>query len=190
MAYCSCCSAVVAGVHERLVTCLQHQGTVWLWHVPGTNGPCKCPCTVTTQPKQVCARLGHQVADTCVLCCAVLQVYADEERNSPIAKFYGLRQQAEKDNDEPYMCVSDFIAPKGSGVADYVGAFACSAGHGLEKVVAGFKAAGRTAGGQLSVCLQGSFSSRRAAPQACDQGAHTQWPADEVGTTFCWPPHP
>lgn len=72
----------------------------------------------------------------------MLQVYADEERTTPIAKFYGLRQQAEKDTEEPYMCVSDFIAPKGSGVADYVGAFACSAGHGLEKVVAGFKAAG------------------------------------------------
>lgn len=57
-------------------------------------------------------------------------------------KFYGLRQQAEKDNDEPYMCVSDFIAPKGSGVADYIGAFACSAGHGLEKVVAQYKADG------------------------------------------------
>lgn len=71
-----------------------------------------------------------------------MQVYTDEERISPAAKFYGLRQQAEKDSDEPYMCVSDFIAPKGSGVADYVGAFACSAGHGLEKVVAGFKEAG------------------------------------------------
>lgn len=78
----------------------------------------------------------------CVLTCALLQVYADEERISPAAKFYGLRQQAEKDSDEPYMCVSDFIAPKGSGVADYVGAFACSAGHGLDKVVKGFKEAG------------------------------------------------
>jgi len=72
----------------------------------------------------------------------LLQVYADEERSSVVGKFYGLRQQAEKDNDEPYMCVSDFIAPKGSGVADYVGAFACSAGHGLEKVVEEYKKAG------------------------------------------------
>lgn len=74
-------------------------------------------------------------------------MYADEERSAVAGKFYGLRQQAEKDGDEPYMCVSDFIAPKGSGVADYVGAFACSAGHGLEKVVAGFKAAGGRLGG-------------------------------------------
>jgi hypothetical protein len=69
-------------------------------------------------------------------------VYTDDSRTALAGKFHGLRQQAEKDSDEPYMCVSDFVAPKGSGVADYVGAFACSAGHGLEKVVAGFKAAG------------------------------------------------
>eukprot|EP00983_Pelagomonas_calceolata_P109753 1159591-Pelagomonas_calceolata.AAC.2 len=43
--------------------------------------------------------------------------------------------QTEKDSSEPYYCVSDFIAPKGSGVKDYMGMFACSAGHGLEKVI-------------------------------------------------------
>lgn len=58
-----------------------------------------------------------------------------------IGKFYGLRQQAEKDSEEPYLCVSDFIAPRSSNLIDYVGAFACSAGHGLEEVVAEFKAA-------------------------------------------------
>ena len=59
------------------------------------------------------------------------------------AKFFGLRQQAEKDaGDEPYYCLSDFVAPKGSGLRDYVGAFACTAGLGLEEVVAEYKAAG------------------------------------------------
>lgn len=73
-----------------------------------------------------------------------IEVYADEARSSVAGRFHGLRQQAEKDadGDEPYLCVSDFVAPRGSGVADYVGAFACSAGHGLEEVVAGYKAAG------------------------------------------------
>ncbi|NXD15987.1 METH synthase, partial [Nothocercus nigrocapillus] len=44
----------------------------------------------------------------------------------PIAKFYGLRQQAEKDSacTDPYYCLSDFIAPLGSGVRDYLGLFA------------------------------------------------------------------
>jgi 5-methyltetrahydrofolate--homocysteine methyltransferase len=63
------------------------------------------------------------------------QVYEDETCSSVRAKFFGLRQQAEKEDDkEPYMCVSDFVAPKGSGLVDYIGMFACSAGHGLEEV--------------------------------------------------------
>lgn len=62
-------------------------------------------------------------------------MYEDETCSSVRAKFFGLRQQAEKDSDtEPYMCVSDFVAPKGSGLVDYIGMFACSAGHGLEEV--------------------------------------------------------
>ena len=50
--------------------------------------------------------------------------------------------QAEKDNDEPYYCLSDFVAPKGSGVGDYVGMFACTAGLGLEALVHQFKEVG------------------------------------------------
>ncbi len=38
--------------------------------------------------------------------------------------------------------MSDFVAPKGSGIADYIGMFACTAGHGLDAVVAEYKAAG------------------------------------------------
>eukprot|EP00884_Botryococcus_braunii_P010648 jgi/Botrbrau1/19585/Bobra.0035s0068.1 len=67
-----------------------------------------------------------------------IEVYADESRSEPVAKFFGLRQQAEKDNDEPYMCISDFIAPKESGVPDYIGAFA-NAAFGLEKIVEKYK---------------------------------------------------
>lgn len=51
-------------------------------------------------------------------------------------KFHGLRQQAEKEDGEAYYCVSDFIAPKASGIADYIGMFACTAGLGLEELVA------------------------------------------------------
>ncbi|GLC76670.1 hypothetical protein PLESTF_001815300 [Pleodorina starrii] len=71
-----------------------------------------------------------------------VEVYTDESRSTVAARMAGLRQQAEKDGVEPYFCISDFVAPKGSGVEDYVGMFACSAGHGLEEVIAGFKAAG------------------------------------------------
>ncbi|XP_072312800.1 methionine synthase [Eucyclogobius newberryi] len=52
-----------------------------------------------------------------------VQVSGDTE---PTAVFHGLRQQAEKDpsNPEPYLCLSDFIAPLDSGVKDYLGLFA------------------------------------------------------------------
>lgn len=57
-----------------------------------------------------------------------IEVYTDESRSSVRAKFYGLRQQAEKDTEEPYYCISDFVAPRESGLQDYVGMFACTAG--------------------------------------------------------------
>uniref|UniRef100_A0A8C8ZXX3 Methionine synthase n=1 Tax=Prolemur simus TaxID=1328070 RepID=A0A8C8ZXX3_PROSS len=53
----------------------------------------------------------------------------------PIATFYGLRQQAEKDSasSEPYHCLSDFIAPLHSGVRDYLGLFAVAC-FGVEEL--------------------------------------------------------
>jgi len=42
-----------------------------------------------------------------------MELYTDEARTEVSATFHGLRQQAEKDdNKEPYLCLSDFIAPK------------------------------------------------------------------------------
>uniref|UniRef100_A0A8D0HEK4 Methionine synthase n=1 Tax=Sphenodon punctatus TaxID=8508 RepID=A0A8D0HEK4_SPHPU len=58
-----------------------------------------------------------------------IHLYATEEAllsAEPVAKFYGLRQQTEKDSacTDPYYCLSDFIAPLNSGVHDYLGLFA------------------------------------------------------------------
>lgn len=65
-------------------------------------------------------------------------VYDPEgKEKEPIAVFYGLRQQAEKEVPaEPDMCLSDFVAPVESGVTDYIGVFAVSAGFGCSDVVA------------------------------------------------------
>jgi len=54
-----------------------------------------------------------------------IEVYSDESRTKVEKVFYGLRQQAEKDveSNEPYYCLSDFVAPKESGVKDYIGIF-------------------------------------------------------------------
>ncbi|XP_011831766.1 PREDICTED: methionine synthase isoform X2 [Mandrillus leucophaeus] len=53
----------------------------------------------------------------------------------PIATFYGLRQQAEKDSasTEPYYCLSDFVAPLHSGIRDYLGLFAVAC-FGVEEL--------------------------------------------------------
>lgn len=62
-----------------------------------------------------------------------IMVYEDDDwpRDEPLARLCGLRQQSEKDNkDEPYLCLSDFIAPVTSGVRDYIGMFAVTAGFG------------------------------------------------------------
>ena len=62
----------------------------------------------------------------------------DEQRNQPIEVLHGLRQQAEKDSaaaSEPYLCLSDFIAPAESGLRDYIGLFAVSAGFGCQDAV-------------------------------------------------------
>ncbi|GFR43189.1 hypothetical protein Agub_g4181 [Astrephomene gubernaculifera] len=71
-----------------------------------------------------------------------IEVYTDDSRTEVAARLAGLRQQAEKEGDETYYCISDFVAPKDSGVPDYVGMFACSAGHGLHEVISGYKEAG------------------------------------------------
>ena len=50
------------------------------------------------------------------------------------ATIYGLRQQFAKKNGRPNLCLSDFVAPKGSGLQDHVGAFVVTAGLGLDEL--------------------------------------------------------
>jgi len=68
-----------------------------------------------------------------------IEVFSDEAKTKRFL-FHGLRQQAEKETDEPYYCISDFIAPKDSGLQDYLGMFVVSAGFGLEKLTEKYKA--------------------------------------------------
>jgi 5-methyltetrahydrofolate--homocysteine methyltransferase len=72
-----------------------------------------------------------------------IQVYESDAARSqpPRAVLHTLRQQAEKDTEEPYMALSDFVAPADSGVRDYVGCFVASAGFGSEELAAEHKAA-------------------------------------------------
>jgi len=63
--------------------------------------------------------------------------YTDESRSEIALTWHGLRQQAEKQSVDgvmrPSRCLADFVAPAGSGIADYAGVFAVTAGIGAEK---------------------------------------------------------
>jgi 5-methyltetrahydrofolate--homocysteine methyltransferase len=70
-----------------------------------------------------------------------VEVYADEDRGRPLLTLSFLRQQKGKPPGQPHECLADYIAPKSSGVRDYIGAFAVTAGFGIEKHVARFEQA-------------------------------------------------
>ncbi|MBI4756184.1 MAG: methionine synthase [Betaproteobacteria bacterium] len=70
-----------------------------------------------------------------------IELYADESRAVPLMTWHGLRQQHKRPAGRPNYCLADFVAPKDSGVADYCGAFAVTAGLGIEARLAGFEAA-------------------------------------------------
>jgi len=71
-------------------------------------------------------------------------LYSDEAREHPLFVWHNLRQQAERPLIDgvrrPNRCLADYVAPKDSGVADYLGCFAVTTGHGVEKKVAEFQA--------------------------------------------------
>ena len=100
-----------------------------------------------------------------------VRIYADEARTDAVATFYGLRQQAEKDNDEPYMSISDFIAPEASGVPDYLGLFANGC-FGVEDMIAPFKEQAREHPFRFGQHILEDASNGGEASSACFPCAH------------------
>jgi len=70
-----------------------------------------------------------------------IELYADEARTRPLATFFTLRQQMEKPGAEPEYALADFIAPKDTAQADYLGAFAVTAGIGAAELATRFEKA-------------------------------------------------
>ena len=68
-----------------------------------------------------------------------IEIYTDNSRKKTLGTFHCLRQQFEKTGGQPYLSLSDFTAPKDSGVEDYFGGFAVTTGLGLEKWTAKFE---------------------------------------------------
>jgi 5-methyltetrahydrofolate--homocysteine methyltransferase len=69
-----------------------------------------------------------------------IELYSDESRTQLLTRIHTLRQQAEKAKGEPYYALSDFIAPKETGVPDYFGGFAVTTGIGCDELVAQYEA--------------------------------------------------
>jgi len=70
-----------------------------------------------------------------------IELYSDETRSAKLANFYTLRQQLTRRQNVANLALADFVAPRDSGKADYLGAFAVSSGFGEEVHVARFERA-------------------------------------------------
>jgi 5-methyltetrahydrofolate--homocysteine methyltransferase len=67
-----------------------------------------------------------------------VEVYTDSGRTEILTRFHFLRQQMDKGDDGVNYSLADFVAPKESGLADHIGGFAVTVGHGIEPLKARF----------------------------------------------------
>jgi 5-methyltetrahydrofolate--homocysteine methyltransferase len=67
-------------------------------------------------------------------------VYADAARETEVARFHTLRQQWQREGQDTFTALADFLAPHACGRSDYLGAFAVTAGHGTDELVRRFEA--------------------------------------------------
>ena len=68
-----------------------------------------------------------------------IEIYTDDTRAEVRTRIHNLRQQGEKSGDNANKCLSDFVAPKDTGIPDYVGGFAVTAGIGTETLAEHFR---------------------------------------------------
>lgn len=103
-----------------------------------------------------------------------IEVYIDEKRDQIAFKFHTLRQQNKKRNEgSPNWALSDLIAPKSSGISDYIGAFAVTSGLGIEQWEAKFKAEGDDYNGIMIKAVADRFAE-----------AHAEWLHQKVRKEF------
>jgi 5-methyltetrahydrofolate--homocysteine methyltransferase len=68
-----------------------------------------------------------------------IEIYTDENRDQLLMTIHMLRQQTQKPKGKMNLCLADFVAPKSSGVPDYFGGFAVTAGVGLDEKASQFE---------------------------------------------------
>ena len=69
-----------------------------------------------------------------------IEIYSDETRSTVQTTLHHLRQQNHKNDEAPLLSLADYVAPKTSGLTDYMGAFAVTAGIGTDELVAAYHA--------------------------------------------------
>ena len=102
-----------------------------------------------------------------------IELYSDESRRETLMRWHSLRQQHERPAGKPNYCLADFVAERGN--ADWVGAFAVTAGIGIESKLAEFDAANDDYG---AIMLK-SLADRLA--EACAEWLHAQVRRDYWG---------
>jgi 5-methyltetrahydrofolate--homocysteine methyltransferase len=68
-----------------------------------------------------------------------IEIYTDEKRSKVAITWHNLRQQTKKPADIPNFCLADYVAPKETGIKDYIGGFAVTTGIGIHARVAEFE---------------------------------------------------
>ena len=68
-----------------------------------------------------------------------VELYTDSAREKVLERFHFLRQQSNKEGSEPCRSLADFIAPRGTGLPDHIGAFAVTSGIGLKELCDRFR---------------------------------------------------
>jgi 5-methyltetrahydrofolate--homocysteine methyltransferase len=69
-----------------------------------------------------------------------VELYTDDKRGTVLERFHFLRQQSNKEGSEPCRSLSDFIAPRETGLRDHIGAFAVTSGIGLRELCDSYRA--------------------------------------------------
>jgi 5-methyltetrahydrofolate--homocysteine methyltransferase len=67
-----------------------------------------------------------------------IELYTDESRTKVLTTFHTLRQQMDKPADQFNHALADYVAPKATGLKDYLGAFAVTSGHGVDELAKKF----------------------------------------------------
>ena len=101
----------------------------------------RAPCSTRSSPKTgsrraPCSASGRRQRRATILCCSPTR-----RARQPLATLHTLRQQMAKREGRANVALADFVAPRETGLADYVGAFAVTAGIGEDEVADRFKRA-------------------------------------------------